>query len=268
MKLIEFLSKTCEIPLPYGTFHLIFLSIFFGASIIGAIIFRKGKEKSLRIFIGVLWVVMVVMEIFKLIRNNFYIQDNTVVFGFAPNCLSYQFCSLPLYFLPVVVFAKEGKLRDTFSLFLGTYGLIAGLSVFIFPETVFDEFLFSNYQTMIHHGIQVLTGFVLLVRYYDKYNLRMFFRTFVLFYLTVLLAQFLNELLPAYFPECTSIDFFYISPKTIREFPIIGNLKQQILNCSFVLGYIGVFSFVSFLTYIIPSLISFNKKCFSIKKEC
>lgn len=264
---MESLHQSCEIPVEYGSFHLAWLISFLVLSVICSIIFRKAKDKYLRIFLGILWVIMVVFECLKLTINFTIITDGQTSFEFSPSSLSFQFCSLPLYFLPVVIFKKDGKIRDIFAIFLGTYGLIAGLCVYFFPSTVFSELLFINYQTMIHHGIQLLTGFVLLVRYFDKVNLKIIGKTFLLFFLTVMGARLINELFHSYFPTDETVDFFYISPYTEREFPLIKNFKQLVPNCVFTMGYIAGFTFLASIFYGVPAFIYKKWFCFKHKNN-
>lgn len=267
MKFLESLKQFTELPTPYGSFHLAFFIPLILLCFICAFLFRKCKEKYFRIFIAALWIIMVVMECIKLVVDNTAIENEKVIFTFYPSALSFQFCSLPLYFLPVVAFAKNGKIRDVFILFLGTYGLMAGLVVYLFPSTIFSETLYINYQTMIHHGIQLLTGFVMLIRNFDRFNLKVFFKNFVLFFFTVMGARLLNELFHSYYPQDISVDFFYISPYTVREFPVFGNVKQLVPNSVFVFGYIFGFTFLAFAIYAIPALFARKWNCFKYKSD-
>lgn len=266
MKFFEMFTIMGELPQPYGSFHLCW---FIGVFIVGfalSFFLRKRSDKTLRIVIGVFWFIMFSLEIIKLIGNNSSIENGRVIWNFDPANLSFQFCSLPIYFLPIVAFARKGKTRDIFAFFLGTYGFIAGLVTYIFPSTIFSEAVFFNYHTFIHHGIQIITGLILLIRYFDKMFVEDLLRTFVLFFITVIGARFLNELMHGYFPNNTGVDYFYLSPYTEREFPFFGNLKQIVQYPTFVLGYIVSFSFLSGACYGIAKGIQYTLNLIKSRK--
>lgn len=249
MKFYEMFTIMGELPQPYGSFHLCW---FIGVFVVGfalSFLLRKRSDKTLRIVIGVLWFIMFSLEIIKLIGNNSHMENGQVIGNFDPSTLSFQFCSLPIYFLPVVAFARKGKTRDIFAFFLGTYGFIAGLVTYVFPSTIFSDAVFFNYHTFIHHGIQIITGLILLIRYFDKMSVKDLFRTFVLFFITVIGARLLNELMHGYYPNNLNVDYFYLSPYTEREFPVVGNIKQIAPYPAFVLGYIVSFTFLSGACY-------------------
>ena len=258
---------TGELPQPYGSFHFCW---YIGVLLVGFILaffLRKRSDKVLRIVIGTFWFVMFSLEIIKLVGLNSAMENGNIISTFDASSLSFQFCSLPIYFLPVVAFARKGKVRDVFAFFLGTYGLVAGLVAYSLPSTIFSENVFSNYHTFIHHGIQIITGLILLIRYIDKVNSKTVLNTFVLFFLTVIGSRFLNELMHSYYPNNESIDYFFLSPYTQREFPVIGNIKQIVPFPVFMMGYIVSFTFLTSFFYTIPTIIIVGINLMRMKKE-
>lgn len=267
MRLIELLHQTWKVPQAYGSFHIIYTVIFVALSIFFSILFRKNKDKLFKIFLLACWLTLVVFEILKLVMNFTTIEEGKVIVEFDAACLGYQFCSLPLYCLPVVVFAKEGKIKDAFVFFLATYCLAAGIIVFVWPHTLFCGTIFSDHRTLIHHGIQLMTGFVLLVRYFDKFNLKDLFRSALLFIGFVMIARFLNEALTnSSLKGAANVDYFFISPYHADEFPIFGNIKQMIPNNLFTLGYILGFTLIAFIIFSVPVLITRKWQCYKINK--
>ena len=265
MKFIELLHETWEMPKPYESFHIIFMVIFLGLSIFFSILFRKNKDKSFKVFLFISWFIIAVLEILKLVLNFTTIEEGKVIVEFEASCLGFQFCSLPLYCLPVVVFAKEGKIKDAFVLFLATYCLAAGIIVFIWPNTLFSGNIFLDFRTLIHHGIQLMTGIVLLVRYFDKFNLKNLLQSSLLFTCFVMLARYLNELFfNTNFKGSADVDFFFISPHHEDIFPVFGNIKQLIPNNLFTLGYILGFSLIALIIFIVPVVITRKWECLKI----
>lgn len=265
MRFLELLHKSWEMPKPYEAFHIIFIAIFLSLSIFFSITFRKNRDKLFKVFLFTCWLVLAVLEIFKLVINFTTIENEKVIVDFIPANLGFQFCSLPIYCLPVVIFAKEGKIKDIFVLFLATYCLAAGLIAFVLPQTLFCGNIFLDYRTLIHHGIQLMSGIVLLVRYFDNFNLRNLFKTTILFVIFVMLARFLNEAFHnSNFSGAADVNFFFISPHHEDVFPLFGNIKQMIPNNIFTLGYIVGFTLIAFIVFAIPVLITRKWKCFNI----
>lgn len=166
--LYNFANTTMDTPTNYDPFHLMWVGIVIVTSILLVCFCKNISEKGVRILAGSLWGLMVILEVIKQLIFGLSVEEGKLVWDYAWYAFPFQFCSSPLYVLPILAFAKEGKLRDAAITFLATFSLFAGLCVYVFPNDVFIDTIFINHQTMIHHGIQVFFGVYLAFRYRDK----------------------------------------------------------------------------------------------------
>lgn len=97
--------------------------------------FGNASDKFVRRLAAVLWIIMVVFEIGKQLIYGFNVEDGRLVWDYEWYAFPFQFCSSPLYILPFVAFAKDGKIRDSAMLFLATFSLFAGICVYVIPAT-------------------------------------------------------------------------------------------------------------------------------------
>ena len=73
----------------------------------------------------------------------------------------FQFCSVPIYLVPLALLIRNEKIKTALYNFLSFYVLLAGLIVMFYPGDVFTTDVVINFQTMIHHMSMVLIGFAI-----------------------------------------------------------------------------------------------------------
>jgi len=128
-------SIIIETPLAYGWFHILSLVIILGTAITISIVFRNCSDKVFRRISLVFWIIIVILEIGKqlLFAFNYNVDTGEVTFRYQWYAFPYQFCSSPLYILPLVIFLKDGKVRDCAISFISLFSLFAGLSAMFYP---------------------------------------------------------------------------------------------------------------------------------------
>jgi hypothetical protein len=253
-KLIEFyklLNTPAELPLPWGVYHILCIVMTVAVAAILIRLFADADEKAVRILAFIFWIIILVLEILKQLQYVLHLVNGEFIWKYSWGALPYQFCSMPLYIMPLVIFLKDGRTRDYSIVFLATFAIVGGIALFLTPETVFTENMFLNIQTMVHHGTQIFFGAYLAFRYREKLNMSKFFGATGLCLLLAFIALFLNvaghELLPMIGGD-QSFNLFFISPYK-RDIPsALKGLGIEALPYGvFLAGLISIMFALAFL---------------------
>ena len=183
----------------------------------------------------------------------FSLEEGKFVWDYAWYAFPFQFCSSPMYILPIIAFAKNEKLRTGAIAYMMTFSLFAGLAVFCYPNDVFISTIGINFQTMIHHGSQILMGVFFAVRYREKLTPKFFFSGVAVFVAMVFIAMGLNiGVYKAFgaFGIDETFNMFYISPYFDCTLPVLNVVYGK-------LPYVG-FVCVYFFGFILCALIVFS----------
>ena len=95
----------------------------------------------------------------------FTVEDGKLFFDYSLGALPLHICSSPFYVLPIFFLAKKDFIKRVSATFMCTFSLIGGFAVMAFPDSVFGAGIYTNYQSMIHHSMQILVGVCLGLRY-------------------------------------------------------------------------------------------------------
>ena len=252
VKLYNFLTTTAEVPKTFGIYHFIcVLSII----LISVFVCRKFKDCSdevLRRLVACVWGIILALEIYKQLIHGFSVDEGKFVWDYAWYIFPFQFCSSPLYILPFIAFSKNEKLRDACAAYMITFSLFAGLAVFCYPNDVFTETVGINFQTMVHHGSQILMGALLAVRYKDRLDKRLFTGGALVFVAMVFIAMALNVGVYHMFVRVgidETFNMFFISPYYDCTLPILSTVYQLVPYAVFVCGYFFGFILCALLVY-------------------
>ena len=232
-------------PQSYGTFHIIFILLVVVATTLLCIFFKNSTDKVMRRIALIFWILITVLEIIKQVLFAYRGDGN---YSYAWGSLPFQLCSSPLYALPFVAFMKDCKFRDTMMAFISTFAFFGGLVVFVYPNDVFySEFVFIHYQTMIHHGTQLIIGIYLFVYNRKKANLMYFVRSILVFVAFCAVAFVLNEIMHVAKPDL-NFNMFYFSPYIPNHLPILSAVwawadsvgAPIIFMFVYILGFTGI----------------------------
>ncbi len=171
--ILEFFDADMTTPTSYGWFHLLFLALAIALCVLLCIKYRDAEDKTVRKIIFIGWVIMAVLEIYKQLNYSINYSDTAITRDYQWYAFPYQFCSTPLYALPLVVFLHSGKVRDAVISFLGFFSLFAG-GVFFYPNDVFIPTIGMNIQTMAHHGMQIVMGVFIIAHERKRLNIKFF----------------------------------------------------------------------------------------------
>ena len=215
IRLKELLSTTGETPSALSEYHVLWIAFVIFITLALVILFSDASNKTTRIIITTAWAVMLIFELLKQFEYSTSVVDEQIKFAYNLGAFPYYFCSTPLYVFPLAAFMKDGHKRNTAIVFLSTFSVIGGLAIFIMPKSVLSGHVFVNFQSMLHHGIQIFMGLYLASRYRGLLTREHFLKATHAFlfmsYLAFLLnGAFVNIL--HVFGQSTSINLFFISP--------------------------------------------------------
>ena len=225
IKLFEFLTGTMSRPTNYGWFHLMFVAITVVASVLMCVFLRNAKERTVRIICFGMWLLIAVLEVYKQIVFTYNLEGGQFVADYQWYAFPFQLCSTPLYVLPFVAFLPDGKLRDAVTAYMIAFSIFGGICVYIFPNDVFVETVGINIQTMIHHGIQIVSGVFLAARYRDRLNIKYYLKGAAVFGVMLTVALILNLTVPKALAAAGLTDefsMFYVSPYYPCHLPVLS----------------------------------------------
>lgn len=269
-KFITWINTEGDIPSAFGILHILFTLSVIAVSILLFLKFRDADDRTFRIIIGVVFGVMLFGELIKQIFMNMSIEDGRVIYTYNWSQIPFQLCSTPLYVLPFLSFLPDSRLRDFAASYTMTVGLIGGIAVYLTPKTVFSTRIFTNLHTMIHHGIQIISGVYTAIYYRRRINRRFYTDGICVFALMFIIANLLNtvgyDILVAngLIMEGDSFNMFYVSPRADQATPVLSDLLKSFPPIIYILGY---FVFVAIGALIISYFTSYVYKTSRRRRE-
>ena len=251
-QIIHFLQAEMERPGNYGSFHLIYWGLVVLATVLLIWRFRDASDRAVRRILLVVWLTMVVLEVYKQLVFSMSVVDGVAVWDYQWYAFPFQFCSTPIFALPFAIFLPNGRVRDSFLIFFSGFSLFAGLAVMFYPNDVFIQTIGVNIQTMTHHGAQVVIGLFLVAHNRRRMQWRSLVGSLVVFYVFVAVAVGMNEGIYAMFVERgidESFNMFYISRHFDCTLPILSVVYQKVPYPAFFLIYLIGFSLISLLFF-------------------
>lgn len=191
--LSKFFCKENEYE-PVGMFsvgHIVTLIIFLLIVAFCAYKCRKiGKDKAI-LLTKIIAIVVTVLEIIK-ITIAFINGEGDKLDHWVP----LYFCSMFIYAAWLAGYAK-GKIADLGRAFVGTGGIIAGLSFLIFPTTSFTMYPLFHYfcmYSMVYHSLMVFLGITYLLNGVVKIDKKSFIDYVIFCSVLNILAIIVNSL--------------------------------------------------------------------------
>lgn len=266
-KVLNALEGTMNTPGNYGWFHIMFLIIVVVATVLLCKFFKDCSDTTFRKIILIGWIVIAVLEIYKQLIFSFEYSNGVSNWSYSWYAFPFQLCSTPLYALPFIAFLKDGKVRNAVISYTATFALFGGVAVMLYPNDVFIETIGINIQTMIHHGLQVVFGVFISVRYLKELGWKFVLRGLPVFVVFLIIAYGLNIGVYHYFQSIgkdDSFNMFYISPYFDCTLPVLSSIYPKVPYIAFALIYILGFTVIAFImTYIhvgINQLVSLIKR--------
>ncbi len=229
--LLTFLGREIEVPKAGGIYHIVCIAL---AALVTFILCEAARNASDKFYKGTmftLWIVMLALEIIKQFMFSHTVVDGAVVFEYDWGIFPFQLCSTPLYVLPLLAFLPDSWLRDMFASYTMTFALIGGIAVFAVPKSVFTENAFINVQTMVHHGIQIISGIYTAVWYRKKLGIKFYLEGLIVFIGVFDIAMWLNTdfyMILREAGKAAGFNMFMINPNEPFDVPILTELFAKI----------------------------------------
>lgn len=259
-KLYKFLSFEANKPRMYGIFHVASLLT---TAFLTTFICKRGKltsEETERKIAKRVWIVLLALETYKQLLSFLSLEDNVFSISYGWMDFPFQLCSAPLYVLPLIAFLPSGKVREAFVAFFGTFVLLGGIAVCIYPGNVFVETLGINAQTMLWHGSQVVLGIYFnLRRFYGNKNLdvKKYFKSALPIFLSFAAVALILNVVGYFCLSACGIDdelnLFFISPYFECIFPVLKTIQAYTPYPVFLFSYIAILSAFSYALLVIEN---------------
>lgn len=225
---LSFLDASMETPQPYGWFHILWFALSFLAVIPLLRYPRKPADDHIRRVVWVTAAIVIVLEIYKQINYSFT-YENGIAFDYQWYAFPFQFCSTPMYIGLLAGIFKKGKVHESLCAYLATYALFAGVSVMVYPVTVFVPTIGINIQTMICHGSMITIGIYLFATGYVPLKQKTVLKAIPVFAVTVTMAAIMNEIAyQAGLLETETFNMFFISPYCDPSLPVYSLIQGAV----------------------------------------
>jgi uncharacterized membrane protein YwaF len=260
IQLRELLSATGEIPLPMGALHISSLIALAVALIIFVPIFCRAKDKTVKTICIFFWLALIIIELGKQFAAATSIEEGKLIFDYSLGALPLQICSSTFYILPVIFLSKKNFSQDVAAIFLCTFSLVGGLAVMAFPDSVFGGTIYTNFQSMIHHSIQILVGVCLGLRYGRRFSKDSFIGAAAAFLNLAAAALAANLISHEYFVQngiSSELNMFFISPYVRFVPPVLEGLGiAEMPYLAYLFSFLVLFIALAFILSLIFKLIS------------
>ena len=253
-KLLYALGEKMQKPPLFGAWHIASIILTIALAVFLVAKFKDCSDVTLRRILLAMWLIMLFLEVYKQFHYSFRVESydwgEYIYWEYNFWTFPFQFCSTPLYLLPILVFAKEGKFRNAISAYMVTFSLLAGLIVMIYPGDVFTSTITINIQTMVHHGFQLALGIFLAAHNRHKLNKRFFAWSVAVFVALSVVALVLNVVMH-YAKPGVGFNMFYINPFQNCTLPVLSAIYPLVPYPVYFLIYVLGFALVSAVIYAI-----------------
>lgn len=177
----------------FSPLHIVFMVILsIGIPLLAFMLRKMDKKKMKRLFI-ILWAVVTALEIVKIIWESATNPNGFEAAGILPLYL----CSIFMYIMPAVIWAKEGSfIHRSACAFVCTLNLIGGLVNFVYPSNVLSAYSvisFAGLHTLFYHGMMVFVALLMLFsKYYSFSNIKDAFLAFIPLFIVSIPANIVN----------------------------------------------------------------------------
>jgi len=233
----------------YGWFHVMCIVMVVVLSLLIIIRRKRISEAMVGRSLFVFWFLVAIFEFIKQI--NFSYSPTSDMWSYQWYAFPFQFCSSILYVLPVALIVKNERVKDFIYSFLASFNLFAGVAVMIYPSTVFIEDVCINIQTMVHHGLMVVTAVLLFATRKVIPSPKTALKGLAVFSVLVGVAFSLNLI----FKSKPDFNMFYIDVEGCH-LPVLNMIFDSVPYPVFLLCYFFGFTVCALVVVMIAKLIS------------
>lgn len=250
---IHFFQRQMEIPGFFSLFHIISILVIVLTTIFVSYMFKECSYKTYKIIMVICWSVCVVMEIIKQLVLSFN-YGNPSYYHYDFYNLPFHLCSTIYYIVPILLFINKEKypsLYEALTGFMCFFVLFGGAIVVLFNSLVMSTMMYTNIQSMVHHGIQVALGVFMFNWNKKNINIKTFLKSLIILGVFTILAIIINVSL---YNISDGIDMFYVNPYEVSVIPVINTIHEKVGFIPYLIVYLLLVILLGFLTYSIEIL--------------
>ena len=240
------ISATMDTPPMYGWLHLLFLGLTVLLTVLLLVLFQNADRRTERRILLAVWLTMLLAELYKQLVVSMTVEDGVAVWEYVWFYFPFQLCSTPLFVLPLAFLLPEGRVHRAAVSFLASFALFGGLVVMLYPASVLYHVIGVNFQTLIHHGLQVVSGIYLAARY-RRASFSRFFSSATLTFLCLFSIALLSNVVF----RSKGLNMFYIGPYAPPPLEFLEELFRAIPYPLFLASYILLFTLVAALVLLL-----------------
>ena len=138
-QIILFFETKVQTPEPWGIYHLCCMLILVACAVL-LVAFGKrlraepGLVRRLTIGTGIF---LIAIEALKQVFYGLHTGANGIYWDYPWWVFPLQMCSTPMYACLALLFFRAGRIQRALCTYLGTFGMVGGITVMLLPSTVF-----------------------------------------------------------------------------------------------------------------------------------
>ena len=249
---LHFLQGEMEKPGILSWFHLIGFVLVVAATFLVSFFFHDTKEKIYKRILFITWISLIVLEVFKQLIKAFH-YGNPSTWSLSIIDFPFNICSMVYYFLPIIIFVNRERFPRIVDAAIGymcLLSLFAGVAVCVYTDMVMSNLIYTNVQSLIHHGAQVVIGVYIYVWNRRNVTVKTCHRSLIAFAITAVIAIIINV---SFYPNF--INMFFINPLNLTPIPFAKVIQEKAGFVVYFLGYLVAIVAITYLVYLIETSI-------------
>jgi len=256
---ITILQKEMVEPLAFGWFHWLCVFCMLSAIFFLYKIKDQHSEKQLKTVLGIYSGVVLVLEVLKQISwaISFDPELNMFVWDYEWYAFPFQLCTTPMFVSIICIFLNKGKFRDFLLSYMAFTTILGSIATIVMPDSCLVSDILVNVHTMWLHLGSFVVSVYLLMSGEVKITKNSWLQSVPIFLCFTAIANILNVIIYNLdILNGETFNMFYISPYFISDLPIFDKIQQNTPYIVFLLSYIFVLIFGSFVIFQISKLLS------------
>lgn len=198
----------------FTTLHFIWLGICL-VFIVGMTLLGKKCNFSLKVASFIMVGICLASEISKMMSDMQPNIDGGM--SLSPKSLPFHLCSLMIFVVFYIAFAKDSSFKQTLINFLAVIGAIGSFCALIIPTNGVKFNEIGPYQCFVYHSGLIWYSLYLIISKNAKLGLRSYFSNLIILASLAFLMIYVNGALSAY-----GTNFFYVVRPPMDNLPILN----------------------------------------------
>ena len=198
----------------FTTNHFIWIGIC-GVFVAGMLFFGVKKRLSLKCAGYIMTAICACSEVVKMVCG--MVESPLGGMHLDPLCLPFHLCSMMLFGVLFITFAKEGKARQTMVNFIAVMGTLGSICAILIPTDGTDFTTIAVYQGFIYHAGLLWFSLYMIVRKEAKLGLKSFGKNVGILLILVLVMIYVNSILSVY-----GTNFMFLVRPPMENLPVLN----------------------------------------------